>query len=43
MPYFRAVSRLEKYSVSGFNFNTDDTFAGPEVLFKFRSIRSLQR
>jgi len=43
MPYFRAVSRTEKYSVSCFNFHPDTDFPAPEVLFKFRSIRSLQR
>jgi hypothetical protein len=42
MPYFRAVSRLEKYSVSAFNFHPSLTLAPPEVLFKFRSARSLR-
>lgn len=42
MPYFRAVSRLEKYSVSGFNFHPTEPWEPPEVLFKFRSSRSLR-
>lgn len=41
MPYFRAVSRLEKYSLSCFNFHPLTTFPAPEILFKFRSVRSL--
>lgn len=42
MPYFRAVSRKEKYSVSCFNFGAEN-IDPPEVLFKFRSVRSLTR
>lgn len=42
MPYFRAVSRTEKYAVSAFNFHPTATLRPPEVLFKFRSWASLQ-
>lgn len=40
MPFFRAVQRDVRYSVSAFNFGLA-TLPAPEVLFKFRSARSL--
>ena len=42
MPYFRAVSRTERYSASLFNFHPTDAIAAPELMFKFRSVRSLR-
>jgi hypothetical protein len=41
LPYFRAVSRLDRYTVTLFNFHASELIAAPEVLFKFRSARSL--
>ena len=42
MPYFRAVSRTERYSASFFNFHPTDEIGAPELMFKFRSARSLR-
>ena len=42
MPYFRAVSRTERYTASFFNFHPTNAIAAPELAFKFRSARSLR-
>lgn len=43
MPYFRAVQRDTKYTITTYNFHPSVALDPPDVLFKFRSIRSLGR